>query len=107
MTTENRFNRPDWIPRVHEGYRVLVTGATGGLGRALVAMLLEGSDCVVGAHGASREPETKDDRVIPLRRSFEGEADCVAVVDEFAEKTGGIDALTRILDAKADQLLAD
>ncbi len=86
------FIRPDWVPAVPSGSRILVTGATGGLGRALVSMLREGSDCVVGAHGASQSLADAPG-VIPLQRRFDGEADCRAVVDEFAEKAGGIDAL--------------
>jgi NAD(P)-dependent dehydrogenase (short-subunit alcohol dehydrogenase family) len=86
------FLRPDWVPAVAPGMRILVTGATGGLGRALVAMLREGSDCVVGAHGSSQGFEPAPG-LIPIRRAFEGEADCRAVVDEFTEKAGGIDAL--------------
>lgn len=88
-----RFQPPDWVPRVAPGSRILVTGASGGLGRALVAMLLRGSDCVVGAHGASRGAGVKDKRVIPLRRAFKTESDCVTVVERFADKAGGIDAL--------------
>ena len=88
-----KFHRPDWTPKATDGSRILITGASGGLGSALVAMLLEGSDCVIGAHGASKQFKTKDDRVIPLKRTFDGEADCVAVVDDFAEAAGGIDAL--------------
>lgn len=87
------FQKPDWVPRLEPGTRILVTGASGGLGQALVAMLLEGSDCVIGAHGASKEIGIEDARIISLRRSFDGEADCTAVVEEFAEKAGGIDAL--------------
>jgi NAD(P)-dependent dehydrogenase (short-subunit alcohol dehydrogenase family) len=87
------YSRPNWTPKVADGTRVLVTGASGGLGRALVAMLLEGSECVIGAHGASKKSKTTDDRVISIQRSFDGDADCVAVVDEFAAKAGGIDAL--------------
>ncbi|KIL97736.1 3-oxoacyl- acyl-carrier protein reductase [Paramagnetospirillum magnetotacticum MS-1] len=75
-----------------KGQRILITGATGGLGRALVAMLREASDCVIGAHGAGQSYEAGDG-LIPIRRSFEGDADCRAVVDEFAQRAGGIDAL--------------
>ena len=89
----NEFRRPGWVPRVADGTRVLITGASGGLGRALVAVLLEGSECIIGAHGASKKPETGNDRVIPIQRSFDGEADCVAVVDEFVARAGSIDAL--------------
>lgn len=86
------FVRPDWVPSVPEGMRILVTGATGGLGRALVAMLRQGSRCVIGAHGASQSFGAEDG-LIPLQRAFASEADCRAVVDEFAEAAGGIDAL--------------
>lgn len=86
------FVRPDWVPRVPAGMRVLVTGATGGLGRALVAMLVEGSDCAVGAHGASGTVEGGDD-VIRLKREFIGERDCTETVDEFVDLAGGIDGL--------------
>lgn len=89
----NSFIRPDWTPRVADGMRILVTGASGGLGRALVDMLLEGSNCVIGAHSASQPVDIKDERVIPLTRKFESDSDCHAVVDEFTVKAGGIDAL--------------
>lgn len=87
------FHRPDWIPHVVPGTRILVTGASGGLGRALVRMLLAGSDCVIGAHGASKGVGVKDRRVIALHRAFRNEADCVNLVENFAKKAGGIDAL--------------
>lgn len=90
---KNTFKRPDWVPRVDSGTRVLIAGATGGLGRALVGMLLEGSDCTIGVHGASQSVDIGDERIIALRRTFQGEEDCRALVDEFAEKAGGIDAL--------------
>ncbi|CCQ75494.1 SDR family NAD(P)-dependent oxidoreductase [Magnetospira sp. QH-2] len=95
----NRFEEPDWIPRLTPGTRVLVAGASGGLGRALVTMLLEGSDCVIGAHGGSKTPTSVDPRVIPLRQSFNGAADCEAVVDAFVEQAGGIDALVTLSGA--------
>jgi len=87
------FARPDWVPRVPSGMRVLVTGATGGLGQALVAMLVEGSDCVVGAHGMSGLFEGSGDAVIRLQREFLGDRDCAEVVDEFVDLAGGIDGL--------------
>ncbi|MBT3237391.1 MAG: SDR family oxidoreductase [Rhodospirillaceae bacterium] len=90
---KSEFTRPDWMPQVPDGMRILVTGATGGLGRAVVAMLADGSDCIVGAHGASQGFETTNDKVIPLKRTFETEEDCRTCVDEFAGKAGGIDAL--------------
>jgi len=93
MVYINRFKRPDWIPRLPPGARVLVVGASGGLGRALVGMLLAGSDCVIGAHGASTGVGVRGKRVIALRRFLRNESDCVDLVDRFAGKVGGIDAL--------------
>ena len=43
------FQRPDWLPAAEPGMRILVAGASGGLGKALVAMLAQGSDCVIDA----------------------------------------------------------
>lgn len=93
MSMTPNFSLPDWTPKVPDGMRILVTGATGGLGSALVHMLLDGSDCIIGAHGASKTFDAKADSVIPITRRFDSDADCVAVVDEFTEKAGGIDAL--------------
>ena len=87
------FERPDWVPFIKTGTRVLITGASGGLGGALVDMLLDGPDCIIGAHGASNRHPSDDKRVIHLTQRFGTEADCVRFIDEFAEKAGGIDAL--------------
>ncbi|MHC8508139.1 MAG: SDR family NAD(P)-dependent oxidoreductase [Rhodospirillales bacterium] len=90
----NTFTPPDWIPKLEPGTRLLITGATGGLGTALVDMALAGApDCIIGAHGASRLFESVDSRVFPIQRRFETEADCRAAVDAFVEHAGGIDAL--------------
>lgn len=88
------FQRPEWTPSVPSGMRILVTGASGGLGRALVDMLLESSDCIIGAHGATKEhPAAGRDNVISILRSFENEEDCKAAVNDFAAAAGGIDGL--------------
>jgi 3-oxoacyl-[acyl-carrier protein] reductase len=90
----NSFSRPAWVPRLEDGTRVLIVGASGGLGKALTAMLLEGSDrVVIGIHGATKTPEGDDSRLLPLQRSLSGDADCVALIDAFVSKAGGIDAL--------------
>lgn len=87
---------PTWVPKVENGLRILVAGASGGLGSALVAMLLEGSDCVIGAHGRQTAPASTDPRVIPLQQQLQGEDDCVALVEAFRERAGGIDALVAL-----------
>ena len=84
---------PAWVPTLEAGTRVLITGATGGLGRALVDMLLGGPDCVIGVHGATETPRCEDRRAIPLQRILRTEADCVDAVESFRGRAGGIDAL--------------
>jgi len=90
---KSKFIRPDWSPRPVEGSRILVTGATGGLGRAVVGMLLEEPDCIIGAHGASQRFESEDPRVLHLNAEFSDESSCTELVDRFADVAGGIDAL--------------
>ncbi len=89
----NEFVRPDWVPKVRDGSRILVTGASGGIGRCLVDMLVAGSDCIVGAHGTNKDNLPVGRGIIPIIRRFDDEADCIAAVDSFIAEAGGIDAL--------------
>lgn len=89
----NKFVRPHWTPEVRAGSRILVTGATGGLGRALVSMLREGPDCTIGAHGATRTFESDDPAIVPLTAEFSDEESCAALVERFAGAAGGLDGL--------------
>ena len=91
------FVRPGWLPATEPGARILVLGASGGLGRSLVDMLLKGSDCTIGAHGDTRLYDAGGDpRVVPLKAALKSEADCVGVIDRFREAAGGIDALVML-----------
>lgn len=87
------FERPDWVPVIKDGTRILIIGASGGLGQALVGMLLEGSDCIVGAHGSSSRHPSNDARVVHLTQRFDTNEDCVDIVDQFVRKVGSINAL--------------
>ncbi len=90
----NTFRGPDWLPKVDSGARILVMGASGGLGTALVDMLLASSDCVIGAHGATKEPpKAAERRIISIRQVLDSEDDCISAVDRFIDRAGGIDAL--------------
>lgn len=89
----NNFVRPNWVPQIEKGQKILVVGASGGLGRTLVDLLLKGPDCIIGAHGATKNHPSGDPRVIHLRQAFNNEADCISVVENFCQKAGGIDAL--------------
>ena len=103
----NEFIRPDWVPSVPAGMRILVVGASGGIGTAVCRMLAAGSDCVIGAHGGSAAPSpdryldgaTTRASIIPLEKKFSGERDCVDLVDEFCAHAGGIDALVHLSGA--------
>jgi NAD(P)-dependent dehydrogenase (short-subunit alcohol dehydrogenase family) len=97
--TKSPFSRPDWAPTLPEGSRVLVIGASGGIGSALVDMLRTSPGCIIGAHGNSKEPAVTGDGIFPLRQKFGCEADCVNLIDRFCEQAGGIDALVTLSGA--------
>ena len=80
---KNHFVKPKWVPRVEDGMKILITGATGGLGRALVKMLLSGSNCIIGAHGSSQVLQQEDKRVFNISGTFQTDDDCCKIVDEF------------------------
>lgn len=84
---------PSWTPQLDAGSKILITGATGGLGTALIDMILQGPDCIIGAHGGSQRFDRPDPRVRSTVRLFETESDCIEVVDDFVSEAGGIDAL--------------
>ena len=90
---------PDWTPKPVDGMRILVVGGTGGLGRALIAMLQKSDVAAIGAHGGTQSFESDDPRILPLVKKLDSEADCAALVDTFAEQTGGIDALVALSGA--------
>ena len=87
------FERPKWVPVIKDGTRILIVGASGGLGQALVDMLLCGPNCIIGAHGSSNQNPSNDKRVIHLTQVFNTEYDCKNLVDDFVKNVGGINAL--------------
>lgn len=104
------FVRPDWVPAVPDGMRILVVGASGGIGTAVCRMLAAGSACTIGAHGGRAAPDPEQftagaqdgagrAKVLPLQKKFESEDDCTALVDEFCAAAGGIDALVHLSGA--------
>lgn len=105
--TTSAFTRPDWVPTVASGMRILVVGASGGIGGAVCSMLATGSECTIGAHGGSVAPDSgrfldggaTRATIIPLQKRFETEDDCVELVEEFCEQAGGIDALVHLSGA--------
>jgi len=89
----NNFERPDSNPSLDSIRRILVTGASGGLGTALIEMILGNSPLIIGAHGRSIKAIKTNDKIIPIEKELETGADCESVVQTFIEKAGGIDAL--------------
>ena len=51
-------NHPDWVPELEDGKRILVVGASGGIGRALVQMIGK-SNVKIGAHFATSDASLK------------------------------------------------
>ncbi len=89
----NSFTSPDWCPKLKPGQKVLITGATGGIGSALVKLLLNSEDCLIGAHGHTKKLDWNNNRVIPIYSEFTGEKSCSSVLEEFVKKAGGLNAI--------------
>ena len=81
-----------------DGARILVAGASGGLGRAVVDMLLDGSNCVIGTHGNTQPGYVGEDgRVRKLQGALANGADCEKLVEDFRSAAGGIDGLVMLV----------
>ena len=99
------FMRPDWVPAVGDGMRILVVGGSGSIGGAVCRMLARGSDCTIGIHGATTTSglsgfsSSAAANIVTLQKRFETETDCVTLVEEFCKKAGGIDALIHLSGA--------
>lgn len=93
----NEFHRPCWNPEIRTNSKVLIAGASGGIGRALVSMLLEGPRCTLGTHRdtAPESPHkvSNGHHVIDLPMHLSTEEDCINLVETFSRDAGGLDAL--------------
>ena len=86
----------NWFPKCKDGSKILILGASGGIGRAVLGMLEHSKDTVVGLH--YQNPNNLPDRknYIPLQKTLADESDCRCVLDEFIEKSGGLDILLNL-----------
>lgn len=87
------WQKPDWTPRVPDGSRILVAGASGGIGRATVEMLSAQGNTVIGAHGRDAGKLPTGDGIIPLAAELDGDQAARDLIDGFVQQAGGIDGL--------------
>lgn len=87
------FELPNWVPKLEDHKRILVTGASGGIGCSLISMLEENRDCILGFHASTATMPAATDSLIPLKKQLNCEEDCQILIDEFAKKAQGIDGL--------------
>lgn len=85
------------FPQVTAGKKILIIGASGGVGLALVKALL-GQELTIGAHYASPKGELENlakeyNNLELFEKYLCSEKDCLEVVEEFNTRAGGLDAL--------------
>jgi len=90
-------NHPDWVPELEDGKRILVVGASGGIGRALVQMIGK-SNVKIGAHFATsnaslRTINVKNASMHLFKKNIMSASDCDDLADEFCEWAGGMDGI--------------
>lgn len=88
---------PDWVPVLPDGKKILIVGASGGIGRALVQMIGM-SDVKIGAHFATTDEQLKalniqNASIHFFKKEFKQASDCDELVDEFSAWAGGIDSV--------------
>jgi len=88
---------PDWCPQIEKGSKLLVVGASGGMGRALIDLLLAGPESCIGAHRVFGEPVSVDShtshQILDLQGPLKNEKDCIDLVNNFAEQAKGVNLL--------------
>jgi len=94
VQTMNQF--PEWIPVLKDDFCVLVIGASGGIGRCLVRMLLK-SKANIGCHFASNREGVSEfekfERVKTFQKFFQSSSDCEELVEEFFSWKKRIDGI--------------
>jgi NAD(P)-dependent dehydrogenase (short-subunit alcohol dehydrogenase family) len=76
---------------------VLIPGASGGLGRSVVAALLDDGATVVGVARSWKRREHNSDRFIPLEADLTRADAARTLVDETLSRTRRIDALIQVM----------
>lgn len=87
---------PDWIPKVPLKSRILVVGASGGIGFAVTKMLLNQGGHYLGAHYATNSEKllsTQGNELKLFKKELTSGKDCRDLVNSFCDWKGGIDCL--------------
>jgi len=91
------FHYPHWIPQVELGSKILIVGASSGIGQALIRLILKGSSCLIGAHVSSSnlifQASNTEHTIIKLQSTLQSDEDCCNLVDTFVKQAKGISAL--------------
>ncbi|SVE51204.1 uncharacterized protein METZ01_LOCUS504058, partial [marine metagenome] len=84
-------------PQVEKNSKVLIAGASGGIGNALVKLLMEGPDSIIGFHRSTSENIPKSNssnhKLIDLKLTLSNDEQCNALVDNFTNISDGLDGL--------------
>jgi 3-oxoacyl-[acyl-carrier protein] reductase len=81
------------FPRAAAGTKVLVAGASGGIGSAVVDSLLGSRNCLVGAHGSSKSCGQSGQNLIKIQKKLESAESCEELVAQFCDQAGRLDSL--------------
>jgi len=91
-----------FIANEFSGKRVLVTGGTAGIGKAIVSRLLDGGAKVITT---ARRPTTGDHyeerELVFIQADLSTVAGCTKVVNEVTSRFGGIDILVSVVGASS------
>jgi len=91
------FSFPDWYPHLVKDSKILVVGASGGMGCALLEMVKKGPACIVGAHRCTGKPveqvSADAHKIIDLQSDLKTDQDCQDLVEKFVDEAGGITGL--------------
>lgn len=97
---KNRFTLPKWVPQVEPDSKVLIVGASGGIGQEVIHLMLKGPACVIGTHRSTSKPFSYSPEeihtIFDLQYTLKTDKDCKNLVDSFVKLAKGIDCLVTL-----------
>lgn len=87
-----------WPPKIPSGKKILVVGASGGIGEETVKMLCRMDGLTIGAHYASNSIGLKglsdcNSKPMLFSKKFLKAGDCEGLIKDFSSFAGGLDAI--------------